>query len=678
MKTLSTEFSICYRRIGLFWFLIVTMLLFAVPANGSKKTVDNDNDLTSRSLGELMEIEVGTVYGASRFEQKVTRAPASVTIITAEDIQRFGYRTLAEILAGAPDFFITNDRNYNYIGSRGFLRPGDYNTRYLLIVDGHRLNDSVYNQASVGTDFPVDVDLIERVEVIRGPASSLYGTNAFLGVINIITKKGRQIDGAEISGAAGSQRTYQGRVTLGSRFEEKNSEVLVSGTKYRSTGKNELFYPEFNDPATNYGIVQGCDGDSFGNAFLKSSWGYLNLEGVYLSRDKDIPTAPWGTDFGQAGTKSTDKRGYVDLSFDKTFGSDWAVLARVYYDYYRYDGDYVFSNSLNKDRATGESWGSELKLTKTLFDRHKLTVGTEYTDDYRLDQSNWNDSPRVDYLDDHRSSYQWAAYFQDEITLFSKLILNLGVRYDYYEVFGSTTNPRLALIYSPWETTHIKLIYGEAFRAPNVYELYYNDGNMTSKANPGLQPEKIATSEIILEQYLPQGFKAGGSVFHSKIKDLIVQKIDPSDGLQVFQNVDEVETTGFTLEVEKRWSNGIKGQIAYTYQESENEDGTAVVASPRNIAKAHLQVPFFRERLVFALEELYVDRLLTVKGNDAKSYYVTNLTVLGKEWLPGLETSFSVYNAFNYTVEYPASTEHTQRTIEGDGRTMRIKLTYRF
>ncbi|MEN6421560.1 MAG: hypothetical protein ABFD76_06385, partial [Smithella sp.] len=89
MKTLSAEFSICYRRIGLFWFLIATMLLFAVPANGSKKIVDNDNDLTSRSLGELMEIEVGTVYGASRFEQKVTQAPASVTIITAEDIQRF-------------------------------------------------------------------------------------------------------------------------------------------------------------------------------------------------------------------------------------------------------------------------------------------------------------------------------------------------------------------------------------------------------------------------------------------------------------------------------------------------------------------------------------------------------------------------------------------------------------
>lgn len=678
MRDLFAGYSISYLRASLSFLLIAIILLHAAPASANKKADNSDNDLTSRSLGELMELEIGTVHGASRYEQKVTEAPASVSIVTAEDIQRYGYRTLADILAGVSNFYISYDRNYHYVGSRGFLRPGDYNTRYLLIVDGHRLNDSIYNQASIGTDFPVDIDLIERVEVIRGPSSSLYGTNAFLGVINILTRKGRQIDGAEISGAAGSQHNYQGRVTFGSRFEEANSEFLVSGTKYRSRGKEELYYPEFNDSATNYGIVRGCDGDSFGNAFLKAGWGYLNLQGVYGSRAKDIPTAPWGTAFGGAGTKTVDDRGYIDLSLDKTFAG-LAFLARLYYDRYRYDGEYFFPTYLNKDRAIGESWGSEIKLTKTIFDKHKLTAGAEYIDNFRQDQSTWNENPHVDFLNDNRSSYQWAAYLQDEITLLPALLLNLGVRYDYYDTFGSTTNPRLALIYSPRETTHIKLIYGEAFRAPNVYELYYNDGNVSSKANPNLQPEKIATSEVVLEQYLPQGFKFSGSLFHNRIKDLIVQRTDPSDGLTIFQNVDEVETTGIGLEMEKRWGSGIRGQIAYTYQDSENKtDGSAPVGSPRHLVKLHLQVPFFNERLVFALEELYVDHVLTIRGTDASSYCLTNFTILGKGWLPGLETSLSIYNALNNSVEYAASSEHTQRTIEGDGRTLRLKLTYRF
>jgi iron complex outermembrane receptor protein len=665
-------------RIGLSCLLIASMLLFAIPACASKKIDNNDNDLTSRSLGELMELEIGTVHGASGYEQKVTRAPASVSIVTAEDIQRRGYRTLADILAGVGNFYISYDRNYHYVGSRGFLRPGDYNTRYLLIVDGHRLNDSIYNQAAIGTDFPIDIDLIERVEVIRGPSSSLYGTNAFMGVINVLTRKGRQIGGTEISGAAGSHNTYQGRVTFGNRFEGANSEVLVSGTKYRSSGNEELYYPEFNDPSTNYGIVRGCDGDSFGNAFLNAGWGYLNLQGVYGSRSKDIPTAPWGTAFGEAGTKSVDDRGYADLSFDRTFGS-LALLARLYYDRYRYDGEYYFPTYLNKDRATGESWGGEMKLTKTLFEKHKLTAGTEYMDNFRQDQSTWNENPRVEYFNDQRSCSQWAAYLQDEIALLPTLLLNIGVRYDHYETFGGTTNPRLALIYSPRETTHIKLIYGEAFRAPSVYELYYNDGNVSSKANPDLQPEKISTSEIVLEQYLPQGIKMSASLFHNRIKDLIVQRIDPADGLMVFQNLDEVQTNGIGLELEKRWGNGIRGQLAYTYQESKNEtDGSALAWSPRHLAKAHLQVPFFNERLVFALEEFYVDHVLTISGTDAASYFLTNLTVLGKEWLPGLESSLSIYNAFNRNVEYAAGSEHMQRTIEGDGRTMRIKFTYRF
>src|SRR6185436_13609357 len=125
------------------------------------------------------------VYGASKYEQKISQALSSVTIVTSDEIKKQGYRTLAEILRSVRGLFITDDRAYSYLGIRGFGRPSDYNSRVLVLVDGHRMNDNIYDSVLIGTEGVVDVDLINRVEVIRGPSSSIYGDNAFFGVVNI-------------------------------------------------------------------------------------------------------------------------------------------------------------------------------------------------------------------------------------------------------------------------------------------------------------------------------------------------------------------------------------------------------------------------------------------------------------------------------------------------------------
>ena len=124
---------------------------------------------------------------------------------------------------------MTNDRSYSYIGVRGFNRPGDFSSRILLLVDGHRLNDSLYDQAAVGTESRIDVDLIDRVEIIRRPTSSLYGTNAFFGVINVMMKRGRDINGTELSTEIGHYQSYKGRVTYGKRFSNA-LQLLISGS----------------------------------------------------------------------------------------------------------------------------------------------------------------------------------------------------------------------------------------------------------------------------------------------------------------------------------------------------------------------------------------------------------------------------------------------------------------
>ncbi len=115
------------------------------------------------------------VYSASKEMQSISDALSSVTVVTADQIQKHGYRTLAEILQSVSGFYITNDRDYRFVGVRGFGRLGDSNNRILVLIDGHRINDNVFGEPYLGTEFLVDVDLIERVEIIRGPSSSLYG-----------------------------------------------------------------------------------------------------------------------------------------------------------------------------------------------------------------------------------------------------------------------------------------------------------------------------------------------------------------------------------------------------------------------------------------------------------------------------------------------------------------------
>jgi len=325
---------------------------------------DEGRDLFALQIEDLMGLKVATVYGASKFEQKVTEAPSAISIVTSEDIKRFGYRTLADILRNQRGFYITNDRNYQYVGVRGLSRPGDFNTRILLLVNGHRTNDNIYNQAMLGNGFVLDVDLIDRIEIIRGPGSSLYGSNAFFGTINVITKRGRDIGGTEVAASAGSWDTYSGRATFGQKFSN-GLETLISATGYDSKGQNFHFTnPEFDTPENNDGWADHCDKEKAANFFARASFKNLSFESAYVSREKWVPTSAWGTMFNSGQDKTIDTRGYLNLAFNRTFENGLEVLARISYDFYQFDGYYLFADpppsTMNRDRVLGNWWGSAM------------------------------------------------------------------------------------------------------------------------------------------------------------------------------------------------------------------------------------------------------------------------------------------------------------------------------
>ena len=192
------------------WGWLGACLLGAACASGLAASPEGEalstDQIKKLSLEELMQVEVPTVVGASKHEQKITEAPSSVSVVNREEIQTYGYRTLADVLRSLQGFHVSYDRNYAFLGTRG-VNLGDFNSRVLLLVDGHRLNNNLTDGAYIDTACLLDLDLVDRVEVIRGPGSVLYGNNAFFGVVNVVTRKGGQVNGVEASGEYASYDT---------------------------------------------------------------------------------------------------------------------------------------------------------------------------------------------------------------------------------------------------------------------------------------------------------------------------------------------------------------------------------------------------------------------------------------------------------------------------------------
>src|SRR5580658_8569285 len=206
----STNSFITEKRRARFQMVFRWLAILALTATaGAQQDV---KDLSEVSLEELSNIQV---YSASKHLQSASDAPASVTVVTADEIQKYGYRNLADILRSVPGFYVTYDRDYTFVGVRGFGRLGDWNSRILVLIDGHRINNNVLGQAMLGNEFLVDVDMIERVEIVRGPSSSLYGAQAFFAIINVITRKPPELKRLEVSFAPGNFGTYQGRASYG-------------------------------------------------------------------------------------------------------------------------------------------------------------------------------------------------------------------------------------------------------------------------------------------------------------------------------------------------------------------------------------------------------------------------------------------------------------------------------
>lgn len=652
----------------------------AAPARAAANGADS-TDYAAFDLGQLVDMDI--VYGAASYDQKLTDAPAAVTVITAEEIEAHGYRTLADVLASVRGFHLTNDRSYDYIGVRGFGRPGDYNTRVLILLDGHPANDIIYGTAAAGGELPVDLALVRRLEVIRGPGSALYGAGAFFAVINIVTWNGDELTGTDAAIEGGSRRTRGARAGWGGKVGADASLLLAA--RASATDGDDLYWAEFDDPATNDGVFIDGDREQLGHLFGKYRRGALQVTAAWARRDKRVPTAEWDMIFGDTGATVSDERLALDLS---TAGSLWTGVtwrARLGYDDYLCRGDYPFDATggaepelrlVQHDEAHGHWWNGEAELSGS-FGAHRLVAGGDFSRSLRTQQTSRIVEPADVLLDISHRVDNAGIYLQDEWEASSRASVFLGLRYDRYSSFGDHLTPRCGLVAHLDDRTSAKLLYGEAFRAPNVYELFYTDG-ISQKDNPGLEPERIRTWELVLEHDLVASVRVGASLFDNVISDLIDQTEDPDDELVVFRNAGDARTWGAELDVDARMLRGLRGRLSLSLQRAENRvDGDLLTNAPARLLKLNLATPRQGVTLAGALEVLHVSRRRTLADAWAPAYVVANLDLTWWTPVAGLEADLAVDNLLDQRYGDPGAGHQVQDVLAREGRLFLARLRWR-
>ena len=672
--------------------LYATMVVFALfltlgrplIADEEGKPAENTGaiDLSSMSIEDLMKIEVTC---ATKTPTTVSDSPAFVTVITQDDIHRFGYRTLGEVLERIPGMYVSSDRNYDYIGVRGIARPGDYNTRVLLLVDGHRINDPIYDCAAIGEDFAVDIESIDRIEVAKGPGSALWGTNAILGVINVVTKKSAGIRSFRFIPEYGSNKRAKGFLEYADSYPN-GLDVIAAFSALSCRGEKSIYFPEFDDPSTNNGVAENIDDEQAHRAFVAAS--YKNLSLLYSRgyRRKTVPTASFGTIFNLDGTYTVDKREFLELTYQKTVRpeTNGTALLRLNYDTYQYHGDYLYDYGedtpvVQKDLGDSKWWSAEMRYSEQTSDKLALIFGLEHIDMYKVLQENHDDEPYYKQYVNVRSSNQLdSIYAQGTLDLSRKFHLVAGTRWDHYSRSGDAWSPRLALLYEASAQSTFKFLFGKAFRAPNEYERNYNAPDWEYIPNPNLSPERSTTYELVWDYRVNRNSRMVVSLFSQKIADIITQT-ETEDGAIQFQNLDSAESRGFEFSLESRADDGKSGYLAFAVADA-IDGGTSqrLSNSPCFVGAAGVSIPIKGSRGFISPQVKYIGRRRTLSGKQVPPSLTFDLTWYIPDIGKGYTLSFGGYNIFDKATYSPGSTEHVQDMIPRCGRTFRLLLSRSF
>ncbi|MDH3325377.1 MAG: TonB-dependent receptor [Gammaproteobacteria bacterium] len=628
-------------------------------------------------------------------------APSVASVITKEEIEAMGATTLDEVLETVPGLHVAPSysigpltTNYSFRGITTSLTP-----QTLLLINGIPIR-KLFNGAR-DYRFILPVSTISRVEIVRGPGSAIHGADAFAGTINVITKDGQEINGVQTGVRAGSFNSYDAWLQYGDNID--GWDLIASFESYiNDTDDSRVIEADAlgtSSPNTPGVISDDRKHYNFHFGLRKNEW-TASVTGLKM----------WDTGVGTGAAPILDptsqhasERYIADLLYENAdFHPDWEINLRTNYSYLNDDNNYVifpagstlpigsdgnisFSNPVGNTTFTDGFIGNPDEVNKTIsleatafyegLAQHKIRISTGFQQMKFEAAESKNFGPGIlngtqtsvggqltdvtgtdfVYGPNQTRRLQFISV-QDEWALSRNWELTAGVRYDNYSDFGSTTNPRAALVWQTRFNLSSKLLYGRAFRAPSILELSAQN-NPIVLGNPNLNPEVIDTVELAFDYRPLIDLHLNANFFVYEIDGLI--EFVPDDvnaSSSTAQNARNQKGHGAEFEISWAVNNKlqIQGNSAW-YKAVDKKTNALVPHSPRAQIYGNIHYKFFPNWSIDA-QSFWIGYRARASGDtrSINDYHLTNLTLRKKDVIKNVDLAIAVRNVFDKEIQEPS------------------------
>jgi outer membrane receptor protein involved in Fe transport len=685
LKPDKTFPSAVWRWCGAVAALFSPTLVAAAPSNQLEQ-------LLEMRFEDLMAVKVVT---ASKTTESALAAPAPVTVVTADDIRSFGWRTLGDALRTMPGLQVSYDRQYQFLGVRGINRR-DFNSRVLVLIDGRRTNENVYDQGFIEEAFLLDMEAIDRIEFVSGPGSSLYGNNAMLGVVNVVTKKAVAMKGSRLVAEVASQSAARLYLEHG-RSLDNGSEFSMSGSVMERRGA-DLYYPEHN--TVNNGVASRLDGERVKKFFAQYRLSEWRVQTGLVERIKQDPNASYGSVFADPDARFIDRQIFVSLSNQTRLSDSSEAFFQLARNSYHYGNSYHYAvvspDPLNQDHTHGDWWQGEARWTYTGWNNHRLIAGVDIQRDNKQGYENRDQQPAYPYWVQHGSSTKAGVFVDDVYSINSNWQIDLGLRIDQYqtnaaitscdtanipecstrrfESNGTRRSPRVALIYKLQDNTVLKLMSGKAFRAPNPSELgYFSPVGVAMLGRA--QPERFGSREVSIEHFVHSNYKLWANAFNYQLKGVIGR-----DATDTYVNQNDISSSGLVIGGEWRDGKGTTLRVSISHSKAKDSvTGARLDDAPVNLGRLNYAFNLPDTRWRAGLEVQSHSSRLNSAGNRVDGASLVNLTLSSAKLFDKADVSVSFYNLLGRRYADPAVADQAPvQQIAQNGRLLRFQMEWRF
>lgn len=636
--------------------LIAVIIALGFPGFAEAGKAESDADLESEL--KFLAAERQIVVTASKLQERIDKSVATTSVITQDEIRRIGARNLLDVLRLVPGLGITQTMlGVREVEVRGVKTL--FSDKVLFMLNGHPLDHNLNNAGSTWVYDDLPVDTVKRVEVVRGPGSALYGANAFLAVINIITLNAKDLNGFQASGGWGSFDTRQYRASWGKQFDNTAEAAL----HFNHSDTDGIKSPVPADMLSQQGkdsLAPGKSDLSEGRNDLEWQLGYqgFKLDGRYIKKQTG---AFIGTSFALSNQTEQNYEDYfLQLSRTWTLLEHLSIDTRIYHDSFSFDNlsqaePALFNRNALQDKRTGAEVQGNYRFTETQI----LIAGVTYTDEEQygiIDETGVTPNsllPSARPFGKDRTRRHWGIYAQDVWDPLPALRLTLGARYDEYNDFGGTFNPRLGFNWEVIKDYSLKFSYGTAYRAPAFGELDLTHPFVSG--NPNLAPEQAETFETGIIARPVEGLTAQAIYYHTHISEIISLVPGQMTALR-YANSGSMLSEGVELEGRYDFMGGSYAAANVVFQQPVQNNRT-VADVPQQRANLLLNWAFDAHWSAFAHVLIKSD---TQRGpgdtrKNVPGYALLDLSLLNQHFVAkGIDLSFSIYNVFDEKYSDPA------------------------